>query len=664
MPDFVTRPIPIEVAAAYFVSLKQASEPDLTGELEGAFALPLPEVLQCISSVIAQRMSMVYSYTVFAQTLHSIAHESLSQLFQEYADEILETVDYFMQRVSALAGSTQLGSIDPPHASSDALDIIKTVIRNQQEGIALLRKLHAACGDNPMKYSIEQMMLDDQKNIDEMWHHLPPEARMGVIRAPLLPPVVEAPSKEKKAHARVREILKQAEDEGLYGSLSPGHYSGRLDIASEPKETLKHMRSNPLAYAGAGAGTLLGAAGALHALKGGSTADKVLLVPAAALIGGMAGGGVGDQIHRRTDSPFRKTANSGSTVENPPGINSEVARQPVMEMPGEQPAVSSTASLALLREAAGQGAQNAAEAAFFRQRFQEAAQQALGLQQQNQMQSEQLQQLQQQQQAIQQELDNQVQLGQQLQQKATQTAASANQAAAQAIMGSLSAQQDLIAQQGASAQMHQAHEKVRNALTQIVQEMPPSPLAAAPSLVGTPGQSPAPAAPTGAGAPDESGVGIANEPSSTGVTPPTVAGENPDPTTMRGDGEDKLSHSYEVTTRKKEWRNKIASIESSDVPAIAGATIGSALGVIGGSVGARGELGKIKQRLEKLEAQPDTFANALQKGPLRMYKGLLETASEHPMAGATVGAMMGGRFGAHVGKNIAQIAENAAPTIR
>lgn len=175
----LARPIPLDEAAAFFAKIKHADwsePPDLSGALEGQFSAPLEQALQLITTAIAAKFRMVVAYYTFAESLRDVAQHGVGEVFHEHAGQELEAAEYYLKRAAVLGGAIHLEPIEPPPASTDPVHIVQTMMRAEQEAIALQRQLHQMLGtENPMRIEVERILTEDQHHLDELWQMLPSE---------------------------------------------------------------------------------------------------------------------------------------------------------------------------------------------------------------------------------------------------------------------------------------------------------------------------------------------------------------------------------------------------------------------------------------------------------------------------------------------------------
>lgn len=173
-------PIPVAEAARFYQGLVKKAEwtdpPDLSGELEGMFTVPIEQVVAKLREVITAKYRKMVAYYTYAQSINDMAWRALKIEFYEHASDEQEGAEYYTKRAVVLGGPVHMDPIEPPPASVNPIGILKLMVRAEQEGIALQRELRQLVGDeNPMKVGIEEHMLKDQHHLDELWQMLPRE---------------------------------------------------------------------------------------------------------------------------------------------------------------------------------------------------------------------------------------------------------------------------------------------------------------------------------------------------------------------------------------------------------------------------------------------------------------------------------------------------------
>lgn len=182
--DLFKRDIPMGEAASFFVGLKKfaapTDPPDETGQLEGMFTVPIEQAMAIMQEVAKAEFESAYAYHTYAESVRCLSRDSLAEHFQEHAADELDHYDFLVKRMAVLGGPVHVQDIPAPHPSTDPVDIIKTLIRMEQEGIAGWRKLMAVMGENPMRITVEEYAVKEQEHLDDLWQLLPDEAKGGV----------------------------------------------------------------------------------------------------------------------------------------------------------------------------------------------------------------------------------------------------------------------------------------------------------------------------------------------------------------------------------------------------------------------------------------------------------------------------------------------------
>ena len=176
--DSLLHGIPLIDGADFFTRVKTAGwndPPDLAGELEGQFSVPVEQVIHKLKSVLAAKARLMLAWYTYAQSLKGEAWRSTKDEFYEHAADEKEGFEFYLKRASVLGGGpVHFDEIEPPPASSQPQDIFTIMARAEQEGIAAQRELRDMVGeDNPMRIGIEEHLLKDQHHLDEMWQMMP-----------------------------------------------------------------------------------------------------------------------------------------------------------------------------------------------------------------------------------------------------------------------------------------------------------------------------------------------------------------------------------------------------------------------------------------------------------------------------------------------------------
>jgi bacterioferritin len=339
--DILSHGIPLHEASRFFVGLKKTANqptepPDETGVLEGQFCAPVEQVLAAMGKQVQNEFETHMSYKVYAQTLRDLSHNAIAEEFEEHAGEEMDHADFLLRRMASLGGPAHISDVQAPAASADPVEIIKRMIRMEQEAIANWRELRQLIGDNnPSAVAIDDYMLKEQEHTDDLWLLLPHTERpmmpaqpggapmeMAPQAAPAPPPdppPAEAPApkqNEKTAALEMRfkiasAMLKQA----YYDRSNPYYYDqyaaemaqhmreqaevqglqGRLRQAQMPEqqEAIKRQYAQDKIESGQIGGALTG--GMIGGLGLGALGHAVGEGPGAVVggLGGMALGGYG-----------------------------------------------------------------------------------------------------------------------------------------------------------------------------------------------------------------------------------------------------------------------------------------------------------------------------------------------------------------------------------
>jgi bacterioferritin (cytochrome b1) len=308
--------IPLHEAAAFFLKLKTAA-PDETGVLEGQFAAPIEEVLEHMALMVQNELKTHYAYIVYSQSLRDLAHHSIAQELQHHAQHETEHAEFLLRRMSVLGGAVEVPDIPAPPPSSDPVEIIKTMIQMEQEGIANWQHLRKLVGeDNPTRFKIEEYLTKEQEHLDELWQLLPHAETAATAGTP--PAVVDPQAgaaeeavvtpeaaPEGKTAASFEEVQPYALGHGFLNPL-PGSGYGALAGGLMTEGDEKHP-----ALRGAALGALTG--GTIYGSKAlgikMSPREKALLAALGAVGGAIGGAHAAHAVHHKKKSEGKaKTA--------------------------------------------------------------------------------------------------------------------------------------------------------------------------------------------------------------------------------------------------------------------------------------------------------------------------------------------------------------------
>lgn len=149
-------------------------QPDDTGHLEGEFAVPVEQVVMTLAQIISNSMRQHAAYAYYAEMMRGLGRGGLTELFEEQGEDELQEMHYFLRRMSVLQpGGVTIPPHPTPEPSDDPMIALNFLIAGEQQAIVLFKALHAQLGDNPMKYTIEQVQSDAQEHMDKLWQFMP-----------------------------------------------------------------------------------------------------------------------------------------------------------------------------------------------------------------------------------------------------------------------------------------------------------------------------------------------------------------------------------------------------------------------------------------------------------------------------------------------------------
>ncbi len=207
--------IPLQDAAEFFIGIKKFAEwtdpPDMAGELEGMFAVPVEQVIDKLKQVISAKYRKMVAYYTYAQSFRGPWWRAAKIEFCEHAEDEMEGAEFYVKRAVALGGPVHMDPIEPPPPSNNPFGILKIMARAEQEGILAQRELREMVGDdNPMKITIEEHMAKDQHHLDEVWQMMT-QAEHAMVDGGAPDEMPEAaPPEELPEEAPVEEVPEEA----------------------------------------------------------------------------------------------------------------------------------------------------------------------------------------------------------------------------------------------------------------------------------------------------------------------------------------------------------------------------------------------------------------------------------------------------------------------
>ena len=664
--------VPLHEAADYFLSLKTAAAtdpPDETGALEGQFSVPIASVLALLAELVKNEMETVYAYTTYGETLRDLSHESLHIHFNDHAGDEMQHVKFLLKRMAVLGGAATVPEIEPPHPSTDPIDIIQTMIRMEQEGIAGWHKLLAVVGDNPMRIKAEEYMVAEQEHLDDLWQLLKPVANPEAMQASPMPaaPPVEKPSAKKPERAggvvgKVASacLAKQAEvfDEGTdhpSGDASNSMINRRIAQGNYDRRAVRTPEAE-LAWNHQGQQTKHAAAYLKMSAAFKRAFDEMAGSNANVA---MAGGGAGNQNAMAAGPQADEPGSEQQPVAAP---TLSKAQAPLNRDPG--------LTSFLGAERAGTMAELQQQAAYYRQLADQAQQAAQATGTQLQAVQQQAGELQQQMMTAQQQIEQSMQQSQQVQQQAMQTAQSAQQIAAQSQQAHLQAVNESMMHKQLSEQMRAGVLQMKGSIQQALAADPTQgiDMQLGPAGGGVPPMGQAPTA-----GPDQQGVGpTANAPDQQmapggiqpeGGPPPNQPVESSEPA-MDGavpTSEAKVSSAKTDMLRasfKHELHKGLDTakneLKKRGPYAAAGLAAGAGLSALH-----HPHADRTKKEVEKAEAQGGGPISDLNTAKQKMRHAMAEYSDKHPVASSALlgahGAAVVGGAGPTIGKFVKHV---------
>lgn len=222
-----SNPIGFVEGATFLAGMKKMAEealPDVSGEIEGPFMVPLPQAVELIAQMVSNEFKTQTYYVYYANMLRGLSHEGIAEEFMEHAENELEHANYLLRRMGVLSpGGISIPPYPPPKPLSDANEIIKEMIVVEQIGLSLWKQLHSIMGDNPMKFTIEQFLQREEEHQDELWQLVEPGA------------IPEAPTAEGAQGAQQEQPAEQPQSTKVQVETGPKTAEAILNGATKRK---------------------------------------------------------------------------------------------------------------------------------------------------------------------------------------------------------------------------------------------------------------------------------------------------------------------------------------------------------------------------------------------------------------------------------------------
>lgn len=220
-------PIGFVDGASFIVGMKKiadelAAAPDTTGQVEGPFLVPLPEAIELMTHMVSQEFKGQLFYTYYANMMRGLHRDGLADVFTEHAADELEHASYLLRRIGVLSpGGISVPPGEPPPPMTDPAEVVQLLIVEEQKAISLWKQLLAVCGENPMKYTVEQYLQKEEEHQDELWQHVEPEQAAPMPTAETLGAPAAAPMAEAEAPKTASQILDAAVARKLASQTEP-----------------------------------------------------------------------------------------------------------------------------------------------------------------------------------------------------------------------------------------------------------------------------------------------------------------------------------------------------------------------------------------------------------------------------------------------------------
>ena len=162
-----------EAAPADAEALYEQAQPDTSGHLEGEFAVPVDQVVMTMVQLVSHELKLQLAYLFYAEMLRGL-NRDLSEVFDELAEAEINDAKYLLRRISVLMpGGVQVPVPPSPAPMHDPQQILEQMIAGEQQAIVLLKALRAQMGENPMKFTVEEMLSEEQSHLDRLWQYMP-----------------------------------------------------------------------------------------------------------------------------------------------------------------------------------------------------------------------------------------------------------------------------------------------------------------------------------------------------------------------------------------------------------------------------------------------------------------------------------------------------------
>jgi len=148
------------------------THPDTSGSLEGKFKVSIGEMVSKLNSILKGEYSQWFRYHHYELVLRGPYRDALAAEFAKHAGEELGHASGIAARIIGL-GHPPMTAIEEPVHLEDAEEILKELIKREQEGMKLYRDVLALCGENEgTRQLLEGNIAIEQEHIDDLWRYL------------------------------------------------------------------------------------------------------------------------------------------------------------------------------------------------------------------------------------------------------------------------------------------------------------------------------------------------------------------------------------------------------------------------------------------------------------------------------------------------------------
>jgi rubrerythrin len=127
---------------------------------------PLPQMLV---GAISHDLRLQLAYLFYAETMRGLGRGELAELFRRHAEQEIQDAAYLMMRLAALVPGGMLIPPPPsPEPLSDPQQVVALLHDLELQAQTYLKAIHSMLADDPMRFTIEQMMTEEQLHADRL----------------------------------------------------------------------------------------------------------------------------------------------------------------------------------------------------------------------------------------------------------------------------------------------------------------------------------------------------------------------------------------------------------------------------------------------------------------------------------------------------------------